>query len=335
MKVIVTGATGGLGRNLVEFLLKKECEVIAFGRNTEIGNQLKTKFKSFDLSSEDETIRNFEKVDVVFHCAALSSPWGKYEDFYSSNVKSTKNILKAMKNYNCKKIVYVSSPSIYFDFNEKLNIKEDYTPKEFFNDYTKTKYMSEKLILKENEDRIKSVIIRPRAIFGEYDNVLMPRLEKIAKKGYLPLIKPHKEKEVVIDVTYVGNVVHSLYLSAIKDVPNKSIFNITNDEPTEISLLLSNILGSIELNPKKINLNFRLMVLISTLLEKTYKILNLKGEPFITKYGIGVISLSQTLNIDSAKNILGYEPIYTIEEGIKRYSKWRLNSNIENKENDE
>jgi nucleoside-diphosphate-sugar epimerase len=328
MKAIVTGATGGLGRNLVEFLLEKKWEVIAFGRNKEIGKKLNTKFVSFDISNEQETINNFEKVDVVFHCAALSSPWGKYMDFFLTNVKGTRNILKAMKITNTKKIIYVSSPSIYFNFEEQLNIKEDYLPKKFINDYAKTKHISEQYILKENDSKIHSVIIRPRAIFGEYDTVLMPRLEKIARKGYLPIIKKYKNKDVNIDVTYVGNVVYSLYLAAtVENIPNKSIFNITNDETTEIIELLSKILKSVNLKPKKLYLNFNFMVFLSNTIELFFKIFKLKKEPIITKYGIGVISLSQTLDIDNAKKILGYKPIYSIREGIDRYSKWRLEEN--------
>ncbi|MBQ9725825.1 MAG: NAD(P)-dependent oxidoreductase, partial [Neisseriaceae bacterium] len=46
MKAIITGATGGLGRNLTEFLLAQGCEVLAFGRNAHIGSQLKTTFQS-------------------------------------------------------------------------------------------------------------------------------------------------------------------------------------------------------------------------------------------------------------------------------------------------
>ena len=48
MKAIITGATGGLGRNLTEFLLAQNWEVLALGRNQNIGSQLKTPFKSFD-----------------------------------------------------------------------------------------------------------------------------------------------------------------------------------------------------------------------------------------------------------------------------------------------
>ncbi len=316
MRAIVTGATGGLGRNLVEFLLLKGWEVIAFGRNKEIGDVLGLEFHAFDLSNKELTLKYFKNVDIVFHCAALSSPWGNYNAFYSANVMATQNVIDAMSLYDIKKLVHVSTPSIYFNFTNQYDVKEDYLPKKFVNNYAKTKYEAEQVVL--NND-IKSVIIRPRGIFGEYDQVLVPRLEKIARKGSLPLIKNRK---VIVDVTYVGNVVYALYLAATKDIPSKSIFNITNDEPMNIEDIFTLVMNTINIDVKFKHISYTLLIGIAKLLESISK-LGLTGEPLVTKYGVGVISNSQTLNISSAKDILGYTPIYTIKEGLKNYAKYR------------
>lgn len=316
MKAIVTGATGGLGRSLVEFLLSKGWEVISFGRNDEIGKRLGTEFYSFDLSNIDLTIKYFKKVDIVFHCAALSSPWGNYNSFYNANVLATQNVVEAMKMYSIKKLVHVSTPSIYFNFTDQFNIKEEYLPNKFVNNYARSKYEAEKIVLGSN---IISVIIRPRGIFGEYDQVLVPRLEKIARKGFLPLIK---NKEVLIDVTYVGNVVYALFLAATKDLPNKSIFNITNDESMNIKDIFTLIMSSLNIKIKFKLIPYSLLMGIACFLEFLSK-LGLTDEPLLTKYSIGVIGNSQTLNISLAKEILGYKPIYTIKEGLKNYAQYR------------
>ncbi|MFW3342900.1 NAD-dependent epimerase/dehydratase family protein [Aliarcobacter butzleri] len=316
MKAIITGATGGLGRNLLEFLVLQNWQVVAFGRDEKIGKSLGVEFYAFDLSDFEQTKKNFQKADVVFHCAALSSPWGKYEEFYKANVIATKNVLKAMELFNIKKIVHVSTPSIYFDFQDQFEIKEEFIPTKFVNDYAKTKYQAEQLVLNSS---VFSVIIRPRAIFGEYDNVLVPRLEKVALKGFLPIIK---NKKTIVDVTYVGNVVNALYLSSIKDIPSKSIFNITNDEPMDIQEVFSLLMETIKIKIKFKYISYFVLFSIATILEIISKLGSIK-EPFLTKYSVGVISKSQTLDISKAKNILGYKPIYTIKEGLQRYAKYR------------
>lgn len=316
MKAIITGATGGLGRNLLEFLVLQNWEIIAFGRDEKIGKSLGVEFYAFDLSDFEQTKKNFQKADVVFHCAALSSPWGKYEEFYKANIIATKNVLKAMELFDIKKIVHVSTPSIYFNFQDQFEIKEEFIPTKFVNNYAKTKYEAEQLVLNSS---VFSVIIRPRAIFGEYDKVLVPRLEKVALKGFLPIIK---NKKTIVDVTYVGNVVNALYLASIKDIPSKSIFNITNDEPMDIQEVFSLLMETIKIKTKFKYISYFVLFYLSTILEIISKLGFIK-EPFLTKYGVGVISKSQTLDISKAKNILGYKPIYTIKEGLQRYAKYR------------
>ena len=316
MKAIITGATGGLGRNLLEFLVSQNWEIIAFGRDEKIGKSLGVEFYAFDLSDFEQTKKYFQKADVVFHCAALSSPWGKYEEFYKANVLATKNVLKAMELFDIKKIVHVSTPSIYFNFQDQFEIKEEFIPQKFVNNYAKTKYEAEQLVLNSS---VFSAIIRPRAIFGEYDNVLVPRLEKVALKGFLPLIK---NKKTIVDVTYVGNVVNALYLASIKNIPSKSIFNITNDEPMDIKEVFSLVMEAVKIKTKFKYISYFVLFLIATILEIISKLGFIK-EPVLTKYGVGVISKSQTLDISKAKEILGYKPIYTIKEGLQRYAKYR------------
>lgn len=316
MKAIVTGATGGLGRNLVKFLHSKGWDIVACGRDKEIGDSLGVEFNSFDLSDKELTIKYFKEAQVVFHCAALSSPWGSYDNFYKSNVQATKNVIEAMLVHGIKKLVHVSTPSIYFDFNDQFDIKESYVPKKFVNNYAKTKYEAEQIVL--NSD-IESVIIRPRGIFGEYDKVLIPRLEKIAKKGTVPLVK---NKEVIVDVTYVGNVVYAMYLAGIKSVPTKSIFNITNDEPMNIKEIFSLLMDTVKIDTNYKSISYRTLMSVATLLELFSKF-GFTKEPIITKYGIGLISKSQTLDITSAKEILGYKPKFTIKEGLLNYAKHR------------
>ncbi len=316
MKAIVTGATGGLGRNLVEFLKSKDWEIIAFGRNKQIGKSLDVEFYSFDLSNFEDTKKYFQKADIVFHCAALSSAWGEYDDFYKANIKATKNVLESMELFKIPKIVHISTPSIYFNFKDEFNVNESFLAKKFVNFYAQTKYEAEKLVLNSN---LNSIIIRPRAIFGEYDTVLVPRIEKIAKKGFLPLIK---NKKTIIDVTYVGNVVNALYLAAIKDIPSKSIFNITNDESMDIKEIFILITQTLNIDIKFKYISYSFLFFIAFVLELFAKII-FKKEPFLTKYGVGVISKSQTLDISKAKEILGYKPIYTIKEGLERYAKYR------------
>ncbi len=85
--VLVTGATGFLGRYLVEELINNGYEVIAQGRKENILNNLKKQYSVDVLKCSLDSIQDIEmKVDYVIHAAALSTVWGRWKDFYNSNV---------------------------------------------------------------------------------------------------------------------------------------------------------------------------------------------------------------------------------------------------------
>lgn len=266
------------------------------------------RFKPFDLSNVTACREHFEKADVVFHCAARSSPWGVYEDFYNANV------LEMMVYYNIPKLVHVSTLSIYFDFSDQRAVQENYRPKQFVNHYAKTKYEAELLVLSSNVD---ATIIRPRGIFGEYDDVFMPRLERIVQKGFLPLIK---NRDTLVNITYVGNVVYAMYLAATKELPDKSVFNISNDEPMQISTFLTMVMKIVGKEVKYKKINYKIMMHMEIFLEFIAKI-RMKHAPMLTKYSIGFIAYNQTLDLKKSKEILGYVPKFTIAEGLDRYVK--------------
>ena len=93
-KILVTGATGFLGGRLVEILSQQgEFQIVATGRNKTKGVALTTlanvRFVVADLCKKKEVQRLCKGIDIVIHCAARSSLWGTYKEFYNANVVLT------------------------------------------------------------------------------------------------------------------------------------------------------------------------------------------------------------------------------------------------------
>lgn len=324
MKILVTGGTGFLGQKLALRLHKMGYDVTAIGRNQAIGKQLNkqgVRFISCSLEDEESVLALCHGQDYVIHSGALSSPWGKYDDFYNSNVIGTKNIIEGCRQANVKRLIHVSTPSLYFHYDERLDVKEsDQLPETFVNHYAKTKYLAEREIDQAFRDGLPVVTIRPRAIFGPGDNAILPRLIKVCEKGMFPKIG---DGSVEVDITYVENVVDALILcmnSGEHTLGQK--YNITNGVRVNLYKMIEEVMGQLGKTYSYKDISLNKAFFIAKVLEHVSSIFLGGKEPILTRYTVSVLSKSQTLNIEKAKKELGYEPRVSIEEGIQHFVDW-------------
>src|SRR5690606_15396447 len=139
-------------------------------------------------------------------------------------------LLKAAQKYHIKRFIYISTPSIYFENKDKTQIKEsDPLPLKFINHYATTKYEAEELL---RETKIPHIILRPRALIGRGDSVIMPRLIRAQAAGRLRIIGDGKN---IVDMTALANVAQAIELSLFAN--EKALgkaYNISNGEPINL-----------------------------------------------------------------------------------------------------
>ncbi len=326
MRYFITGGTGFLGSTLAKRLIKENNEVIIYGRNILKGKELEKDgiiFIEGDLIQKEKIVTICKNVDYIFHSGAFSSPWGKYQDFHNSNVLGTQNIVDAALKNNVKRLIHVSTPSIYFDFKDKFNISEtDQLPQKFVNHYAHTKYDAEKIIDNAVINGLEAITIRPKAIFGIGDTAILPRII-IANQRGIPLINGGN---ALIDISYVENVVDSMLLC--RDANTICIgqkYNITNGEPMKLIDIIEEVFRELNVPLNAKNVNYNVALGFAGLMEIGYKIFLPSKEPPIMRYSIGVFGNSQTLSIEKAKQELGYMPQVSIKEGIKTFAQWWKN----------
>ncbi|SHE80684.1 Nucleoside-diphosphate-sugar epimerase [Seinonella peptonophila] len=328
MKALVTGATGFLGQKLVNRLKQNGYIITATGRNHEIGKQLadqQVQFIAANLDDQTKMESLCQNQEMIFHCGARSAPWGDYEGFYQSNVLGTRYLLQGALKHHVKRFIHVSTPSIYFQFEDRFQIKEnDPLPTKKVNAYAETKWLAEQEVDQVwKEHQLPTITIRPRAIFGPGDQTIIPRLLRIHERGSIPLIEGG---QVELDITYVENVVDALLLCA--SAPESCFgkkYNITNGEPKLLIDLLQLLFQRLGEPLRTREIPFSTAYRFARLFEWAYRLFRHNSEPPITRYTIGVIGKSQTLDIAAAKEELGYHPNISIEEGIDLFIRWWKN----------
>jgi nucleoside-diphosphate-sugar epimerase len=322
-RVLVTGASGFIGAHVARHLHAIGHEVTATGRDPARLAALSAeglRTRAADLS-RDTLLPLVDGAETVVHCAALSSPWGKRELFLAANVRATQHLLDASRQSGVRRFVHFSSPSIYFRLGDQFDTPEAFEPpRQWINAYAESKWLGEQCVRQAVAAGLSSVILRPRAVFGEGDRAIFPRLLALAERGWFPRIG---DGEARIDVTYVANVVAAVEACMRSDVAGDGrAFNITNGEPMPVSELLRHLFGALDLKVRMIPLPRRLAVALGALAEQVANLRPGQPEPRLSRYGVGVLGFSQTLDISAARQQLGYAPSVTVVEGIDRFARW-------------
>lgn len=321
--VLVTGATGFLGEYLVKRLVKNY-RVLALGRNVERGGRLEAMGAEFcmgDFTDRDSCAGYFQKVQYVIHGGALSSVWGRWEDFYRTNVLGTSVVARLCRENGVRRLVYVSSPSIYTVKGDRYCIREEQAPDcNELNFYIKSKLMAERELGRWGAKGLETVILRPRGLIGVGDTSLVPRLLRANAGIGIPLFRDGSN---LVDLTSVENAALACELAMKAEGAAGEVFNITNGEPAAFKVLLEQFLGAVGERPRYRRLPFGLAYAGAAALEGIYRGLGLAGEPPLTRYTVCTLGFAQTMDISRARKILGYVPEKTLSRSVREYGEWR------------
>jgi nucleoside-diphosphate-sugar epimerase len=326
MKLLITGGTGFLGRHLVWRAARDGAEVVFTGRNARAAAIVmqhapaSVQWQALshgEPTAEPTLVKAARDADAIVHCAALSSPWGRYDEFHRANVTSTAEVIAACHAQSVPRLVHISTPSIYFGFADRLAIREDAELPRPVNDYARTKRIAEELVRQAGLPAV--AILRPRALFGPWDQTLMPRILRVMRKSALPIMRGGR---IQLDLTYIDNAVEAAWLALTKPLPGAlSVFNVSNGEPRELSDLLETMAREFALPLRTRKLPWPVADALARGMELGAHALGGR-EPPLTRYSAGVLAFSQTLDVSALRNELGWRPGVSIDEGMRRHARW-------------
>jgi UDP-glucuronate 4-epimerase len=315
--VLVTGGAGFIGSNLCRSLLERGYRVVCVDNFDDTYDPaLKEQHvegivpdPNFSLERADvrdmdsmRTIAESEKPAYIVHLAAKADTRNAVEvpHIYTSiNIDGTINIFELAKEYGVENLVFASSSSVYGN-TEEMPWREDQTADRPLSPYGATKRADE--LMGYSYHHNFGLNITALRYFNAYGENNRPNMVP-----YIWGMKMLKGEEIEIsgdgsrrrDYTYIGDIVEGT-IRAMEKPLGFEVFNLGNSEPVSLKELLS-------------------------VFEKVTGIkANVKSRPS------SKASVEATYaDVSKAKEILGWEPTTTIEEGITKLVTWLRNNRLE------
>ena len=309
--VLVTGATGGLGGVMVEALLARGQSVVATGRDADRGAALArmgVRFIAADLVRDDPAPL-LDGIGTVIHLAALSSPWGRRADFVAANLTATRRLLAAARAAGVGRFLFASTPSVHARARDQLNLTEDAPPPaRLVNAYADTKLAAERAVRAAAAPGFATVTLRPRAVIGPRDTVLLPRLLRAARSGVLPL--PGRGR-ALIDPTDARDVAAAFLAAAeLADAVSGRVFNISGGHPVALRALAAHAFARLGRPVRLLLLPARAVLALAWLTEAAASARPGAPEPALTRHAALALGWSQTFDLAAARGALGWAPVH-------------------------
>lgn len=308
--ILVTGGLGFIGHNVVAKLEKLGHQVVIVDTMTDYGiipeselaylmheraEKIKTN-RIYHMDIADEMfipgiLRDFE-IDTIIHLASF--PRQKvvnYNPQLGSKVMSQGllNLLEAAAHANVQKFVYVSSSMVYGDFKDGVSEDTICDPK---GQYAIMKLAGEWLVKDYTRKyNMSHTIVRPSAVYGPLDvnDRVISQFFNAANNDQVIFVNGEDE---LLDFTYVDDAAQGIVLATLSENSINKTYNITRGQSR-------------------------------TLFDVAKQVVSLMGKGVITVRSKDTSYPSRgALNINAARNDLGFDPKVDIEEGLTKYHAW-------------
>lgn len=317
--ILITGATGFLGRNLCEYLASRGYVLRALARPTSDASFLEAlgiEIARGDVLDADSVSAAMQGCDYVVHAAAHFRLWGPSKPFVKTNIEGTHHVLEAALQVQVKKFIHISTIIVVGPQEPGVVITEASPCYPYPTDnYAKSKLIGEQLVRTYGGKGLPVVILRPGALYGPYGHYAFNRLffEEFLKNWR---VQVHQGRHIIFPC-YVGDAARAIE-AALERGRVGHIYNISNQS---ISHKEANQIVSCLANRSSWRINFPgwLMIEVSRLME--FIALFTQREPFYPKNLEPYVFNDWIVDFSKAQRELGFVPS-TFAEGARRTLEW-------------
>ncbi len=315
-RVLVTGASGFLGTRLVEMLCEKGYLVRALVRklsNIERLKGLPVEIMYGDVGSIESLRPVFEGVDFVVHAAADTE--GREEEGETVTVQGTRNVIDLCRQNGVKRLVYISSCSVYgvADYAENQIVTEESALERFPEQrgfYSLAKLKAEDLVREAmKQGDVPVVCLRPGTIFGPGGEIFTPMMGFSFGKKIFVIIG---SGNFILPLVYIDNLCESILITIGSNKGDGKIFNIVDSGAISKKDYVEKLIR--KLYPEALTFYIPLKILYEIVRLQEWLTARMGRKPFLTRYRL--MSSQKKITYDNSKyfEAYGYTQLFSIEK---------------------
>jgi nucleoside-diphosphate-sugar epimerase len=314
--VFVTGGSGFIGGRLIERLCAEGHLVRALARSSAAEESVRARGAEpvpGELADVAAMRAGADGCQLAFHAAATLGDWGRREDFERGNVAGTHNVLRACEDAGVRRFVHVGTEAALLagrplvEVDETAPLRPDSPVL-----YSATKARAEEAVLAANSERLETVVVRPRFVWGRGDTTLLPVIVEMVRTGRFAWIGGGRQRT---STTHVDNTVEGLVLGADRGRPGNAYF-VTDGEPVVFREFVGRLLATQGVDAPTRSIPSPVAAVLATTGETAWRLLPLPGRPPLTRFAYWISAQECTIRIDKAREQLGYQPPKSIEDGL-------------------
>ncbi|MEO8456252.1 MAG: NAD-dependent epimerase/dehydratase family protein [Chloroflexota bacterium] len=326
MKALVTGATGFLGSHIAERLVQRGEQVRALVRPTSRTSFLEglgVEIVRGDVTDAPSLPAALSGVDVVYHAAAMVSDWAAWDEFKSVTIGGTRNMLKAARDANVGRFLYVSTDGVYRYQDLRHGVTEE-TPMErhfgAFDYYRRSKTAAERIVRKYMErGDLPVTIVRPALILGERDAAMLPGvIQHLSLPGSIYLGSGRNRLPIV----YAGDVAELSILAATNLPSAGQTYNAVNEEYVTQRDLFAITSEEAGVPSPKRSLPFRAAYTAALAMELSSRVRGWSHRPSLTRFSANLLGIDYVESSAKAGHELGWKPEVGYREAVRRSVEW-------------
>jgi nucleoside-diphosphate-sugar epimerase len=318
MRVLVTGASGMLGRATAQALVRRGDDVTVLQRRPA---GLPCAEVLGDITDPAAVRRAVRGRDAVLHLAAKVDVVGRWAEYARANVDGTRTVLSACRAAGVGRLVHVSSPSVAHAGAALSGVgAEPADPARARGHYARSKAVAERAALAADSPDLPVLAVRPHLVWGPGDTQLVERLGTRARAGRLPVLG---SGAALIDTTYVDNAAAALVaaVDACGLVHGEPLV-VSNGEPRPVLDILTRLCRAAGVPGPRHRVPFLAAWAAGAAVDVVWSATRRRTTPPLTRFLAEQLATAHWFDQRRTRAALGWAPTVGLEEGFTRLADW-------------